>query len=560
MEDYTMTLFEAQKQIVQAAVDAYQHPNIFRDNKIFISGETGVGKTYIGSAIAAKINVAHQVVADAAKRAILIVAPDTVLLKWKRVLIETDPELAADNRIIVMTRPKEFEPLRAGSISIISIKNLHRYIKQYPIDRTATLPFVIFDEVHKIQKSQLDAFAELIELQTSDHRLPMLLLSGTIFNRSWKDLGKLLTLTHPKLLGHVLNTFEVNERLSATPKRTKSIADDPQDEGYSSLFDALPITFAAADFDGYPWRSKTVSELTVVQKLVRKVISATANKLDSDTIYSLPNFISRIWQYISMGIGIDDVQEMSANTDEIKQEIMPISPIPLSKLERTYLAMTRQFYRGSNPQTREMFIMNYLDQPDRSNLLKPRQYGRVDWFSNQQMYYVNFQLKPIPFNHTTKFKQLKTLIDNNQNKRFLIYAHDQSIVKLLCDELGAFTITSDIEQTRYGEYINEQFDSGKTLAVIDPRMISEGIDISADFLVWYQLIDNYNQMLQAQRRVYRLNSTRKSKVYYLIYADTQQERTAKNLSNASKNNAAVHGSKETDNLAQLTGILLDGIK
>ena len=67
-------------------------------------------------------------------------------------------------------------------------------------------------------------------------------------------------------------------------------------------------------------------------------------------------------------------------------------------------------------------------------------------------------------------------------------------------------------------------------------------------------------MLQAQRRVYRLNSTRKSRVYYLIYEDTQQERTAKNLSNAAKNNAAVHGAREEDNLAKLTGILLKGIK
>lgn len=204
--------------------------------------------------------------------------------------------------------------------------------------------------------------------------------------------------------------------------------------------------------------------------------------------------------------------------------------------------------------------MNYLDQPARSNLLKPKQYGRVDWFSDQQMYFVNFRLKPITIQQTAKFHRLQAIIQQAPKKRFLIYAHDSQVIDILCHELHAFTLTDDVDATQYADYINQQFERGHNIAVIDPRMISEGIDISADYLIWYQLIDNYNQMLQAQRRVYRLSSTRKSRVYYLIYEDTQQEATAKNLSNAAKNNAAVHGAREEDNLAKLTGILLKGIK
>ena len=204
--------------------------------------------------------------------------------------------------------------------------------------------------------------------------------------------------------------------------------------------------------------------------------------------------------------------------------------------------------------------MNYLDQPARSNLLKPKQHGRVDWFSDQQMYYVNFRLKPITIQQTAKFHRLQAIIQQAPKKRFLIYAHDTQVIDILCKELNAFTLTNDVDSTEYADYINQQFEQGHNIAVIDPRKISEGIDISADYLIWYQLIDNYNQMLQAQRRVYRLSSTRKSRVYYLIYEDTQQEATAKNLSNAAKNNAAVHGAREEDNLAKLTGILLKGIK
>lgn len=549
-----MQLYQAQANVVQTLINAYQANNIYRDSKIYVSGETGVGKTYIGSAIA-NDELTNQ------HRPVLIVTPSTVVLKWKRVLIETNSDLK--EQIDCITRPKELTAFNK-KITIISVDLLHRWLKQYRhtlINMTdQSLPFLIFDEIHKIQKSQLEAFAHLIAMQTAEHRMPMLLLSGTIFNRSWHDLGQLLTLTHPHLIAHALNIYEISPSLLAMTQRTVNKVNHPSDEGYQNLDDVLPVTISVNDFDFYPWQSHKKSELNDSQRAVKKLMAAAVSKMASSQIYSLSNFISRIWQYISVGIGLDDVQELSSNVDEIKQEVMPIKAIPLSKLERAYLSMTRQFYRGTNKNTREMFIMNYLDQPARSNLLKPKQHGRVDWFSDQQMYYVNFRLKPITIQQTAKFHRLQAIIQQAPNKRFLIYAHDTQVIDILCKELNAFTLTNDVDSTEYADYINQQFEQGHNIAVIDPRKISEGIDISADYLIWYQLIDNYNQMLQAQRRVYRLSSTRKSRVYYLIYEDTQQEATAKNLSNAAKNNAAVHGAREEDNLAKLTGILLKGIK
>lgn len=549
-----MQLYQAQANVVQTLINAYQANNIYRDSKIYVSGETGVGKTYIGSAIA-NDELTNQ------HRPVLIVTPSTVVLKWKRVLTEMNSDLK--EQITCITRPKELTPFNK-KITIISADLLNRWLKQYQhtlINMTdRSLPFLIFDEIHKIQKSQLEAFTYLVAMQTAEHRMPMLLLSGTIFNRSWHDLGQLLALTHPHLIAHALNIYDISPSLLAMTQRTVNKVNHPSDEGYQNLDDVLPVTISVNDFDFYPWQSQKKSELNDSQRAVKKLMAAAVSKMASSQIYSLSNFISRIWQYISVGIGLDDVQELSANVDEIKQEVMPIKAIPLSKLERAYLAMTRQFYRGTNKNTREMFIMNYLDQPARSNLLKPKQHGRVDWFSDQQMYYVNFRLKPITIQQTAKFHRLQAIIQQAPKKRFLIYAHDAQVIDILCQELNAFTLTNDVDSTKYADYINQQFEQGHNIAVIDPRKISEGIDISADYLIWYQLIDNYNQMLQAQRRVYRLSSTRKSRVYYLIYEDTQQEATAKNLSNAAKNNAAVHGAREEDNLAKLTGILLKGIK
>ena len=549
-----MQLYQAQANVVQTLINAYQANNIYRDSKIYVSGETGVGKTYIGSAIA-NDELTNQ------HRPVLIVTPSTVVLKWKRVLTETNSDLK--EQITCITRPKEFVSFNK-KITIISADLLNRWLKQYRHTlinmADQSLPFLIFDEIHKIQKSQFEAFAHLIAMQTAEHRMPMLLLSGTIFNRSWHDLGQLLALTHPHLIAHALNIYDISPSLLAMTQRTVNKVNHPSDEGYQNLDDVLPVTISVNDFDFYPWQSHKKSELNDSQRAVKKLMAAAVSRMASSQIYSLSNFISRIWQYISVGIGLDDVQELSSNVDEIKQEVMPIKAIPLSKLERAYLAMTRQFYRGTNKNTREMFIMNYLDQPARSNLLKPKQHGRVDWFSDQQMYYVNFRLKPITIQQTAKFHRLQAIIQQAPKKRFLIYAHDSQVIDILCQELNAFTLTNDVDSTKYADYINQQFEQGHNIAVIDPRKISEGIDISADYLIWYQLIDNYNQMLQAQRRVYRLSSTRKSRVYYLIYEDTQQEATAKNLSNAAKNNAAVHGAREEDNLAKLTGILLKGIK
>lgn len=547
-----MHLYQAQQSVVNTLTDAYQHENIYRDGKIYVSGETGVGKTYIGSVIAANQVIAHH-------RRVLIVAPSTVVLKWKRVLTEANSSL--EDQISCITRPKELAPL-SSQVTIIAVKYLHQWINRYQdtLAQADQLPFLIFDEIHKIQKSQLVAFANLVELQTSTKRMPMLLLSGTIFNRSWHDLGQLLLLTHPFLVGQMFNMFHISSTLKSMPRFVCDRILHPGDEGYSQLADIFPVTLSMADFDHYPWQSLHRDELSSEQQAIKKLASLATTYFASDKIYSLSNFISQLWQYISVGIGLDDVDELSSSINDVKQEVMPITPIPLSKLEKTYLQMTRQFYRGTNSQTREMFIMNYLDQPARSNLLKPRQFGRVNWVSNQQMYYVNFKLKPITIKETVKFARLQKIIQQAPDKRYLIYAHDSQVIKILCDELNAFTLTDDIDSTQYASYINTQYEQGHNIAVIDPRKISEGIDISADYLIWYQLIDNYNQMLQAQRRVYRLNSTRKSRVYYLIYEDTQQERTAKNLSNAAKNNAAVYGAREEDNLAKLTGILLKGIK
>lgn len=92
-----------------------------------------------------------------------------------------------------------------------------------------------------------------------------------------------------------------------------------------------------------------------------------------------------------------------------------------------------------------------------------------------------------------------------------------------------------------------------------PEKVNVGIDIHAEQLVWYQLMPKLDKVIQAQRRVCRLSSKSKSLVTIMVYDTHYENDRAKQLSEATKNNALTYGVKQKDALAQLTGILLDGI-
>jgi hypothetical protein len=104
--------------------------------------------------------------------------------------------------------------------------------------------------------------------------------------------------------------------------------------------------------------------------------------------------------------------------------------------------------------------------------------------------------------------------------------------------------------------MNEAWEAGVKICVVDPSKVTTGVDLYAEQCVWYQLLPNVADVIQAQRRIRRLSSTTNSVVTYLLYENTYQEELANQLSNVSKFNAATYGVKQTDPLAQLTGFLL----
>lgn len=73
------------------------------------------------------------------------------------------------------------------------------------------------------------------------------------------------------------------------------------------------------------------------------------------------------------------------------------------------------------------------------------------------------------------------------------------------------------------------------------------------------MINNTSDTIQAQRRVRRMDSVDDVDVWYLAYDNTEQESLVRELSEASKANSASYAVQQTDAIAKVTGVLLDGM-
>ena len=81
----------------------------------------------------------------------------------------------------------------------------------------------------------------------------------------------------------------------------------------------------------------------------------------------------------------------------------------------------------------------------------------------------------------------------------------------------------------------------------------------AQNVIWYQVPMDVATIIQANRRVLRLGDKKESKVWYLFYNDTAQEKTIKEVSAAAVNNAAAYSTRLNDNLAKVTRVLFANI-
>lgn len=493
-------LFDAQQRVYDKLIEVTESESYekFLDKSIYISGEMGVGKTYIGGKLVANFKE---------KRSIVIV-PKTVTKKWKDVILGFDDTVdveIVDNVSKVNQHKVEIIPS--------NIRQFKAIIEEI-VESNEEIEMIVYDEFHQCINSRLEIFKSL--LKNNDAML--FLLTGTIFNVRMSVLYTQLALTNPTIVK--VRTQQLKEK-----------------------------------FPGFGSVLKTFSSIYSTQVSL---------------------FMKDIWQYISVSISLDDVGSQS--NDDVEQTILPINYIPLNTEQALTYELAKSALSDNNLDSSAIgkMLSNMIDNPSFDGYFVKKRMKKISKQLKGSAYNKSFKqigqkelvmmpLSKVELRETEKYKKLLELVNEKikEDKRTIVYALDHQLIEQLVEELkkdGIEVITLDkIKPDMYAEHINREYDNGKLVAIVDPTLISVGVDIHADLLVMYQFMDDFNELIQSQRRVYRLSSTRSSEVYYLAYDIPQQKDLVIELSNASKNNAAAYGTQETNSLAQLTGILLSGL-
>lgn len=468
---------------------------------LYLSGEMGVGKTYIASAW-----VVRQLVKDNNQLA-LVVVPKQVLIKWKKVLEQFCKEQNYNGNIVVAKTTSQVVNYETenGDILLVPHERFKNFVEKKVKSEDEKM-LIVFDEVHEVFSTSdrpNSKFFELEKLKQINNNHEMLLLTGTIFNSHWKNVLRLISVTHKELFDKIVNKNYDIDNLEKTSKVLTAIAND----------------------------------------------------------YDISSFIRDFWQYISIELSIDDIKELSNNREDIKQVVLPIKSIDLTEEQKIFTKIIKRNLKYLNISNIEENQMNFIDNPNKDLRISKRvRKSKNNRYSVVSDYMLSFPLLPVDFETTEKWKELKKFIkEKGEDKKYLIYANDPSLIEILVNKLDkSFTIPKGLEKEEFESYFKEQFEINN-IGIVDPRDISTGIDISCDYLIWYQLLDNYSQALQAQRRVYRLSSDKKTEVLFLIYKNTYQEKIAKDISDSAKNNAAIQGTQLKNQLAKLTGIILGDI-
>lgn len=531
----TAVLYPKQEELVNALVKTYNTPNHISDQHLYITGEMGVGKTYMASALAHKLHAKN----------VLIISPKTVTTKWQKVFNQFNPELHLPGIVttkhhqiidpqtnVTIVTPQHLTQHLTKKFTDIDFKKLELLVNQnikgrhnndiyrnfyYSlidsiqtndlIDKQHHYDLVIFDEIHTF-KAQTKPFLGLIFLNLCQHN-KILNLTGTIYNQNLSYLANLLMLTNPRT---------INYAISAN------------------------LAFSDAQYI----------------KLV-------------DILHRSDLFFSSIFKYIAGQISLTDVKENTAkSTDNIQQTIVPPIAIDLSNEQQTWVELAKyqlNHLQRSAKKTDEI-INNYLDQPSQEQPTitthKRTDYAHSFFESIKTMRkaVVGLQLTPIELEQTPKYQQVLKIKKDRPAAKSLIFVNNNKLCKALAKSLPKTkSLPAKLKASQYSDYINNCLKTDTDFIIVTPRQISVGIDITeADQIIWYQIPDDVAKIIQAQRRIYRLTSTKSSRIYYLYYTGTYQEEIIKQVSQASVKNAGSYNVRSTDNLAKITSILLPQIK
>lgn len=466
------TLFGRQETIANEIRDAISSDNFYLSHAAYISGEMGVGKTYITSKIITDLQTDDNFT--------IIIAPKQVSQKWQKVLIDFgaknvqiyNRKNAIDPKGILILQPRDLTP------AYLELSN-------------SQIQLVVYDEIHTLKPNtkpfeNLTGIRPPANMTWGEKTKPMFLgLTGTIFGQNQENLNQILAYTHPNI---------------------------------SPLYSTLDLSV-----------------------------------------------FMMYWSQVAWTISLSDVEShfSSDNSDDIVQEIAPIVPIIPTAEQKLVYEIARLQLTESHFTNVEQSAIQLLDLPE-TKTVKSR-HLKTNRFQTQAHKNVDFSLSyavnDIDFKKTPKYQKLLEILDKPE--KTLVFVNDTKLIAKLAatlteDGVHVATLPKSKKPHEYSQFINDALSTNTDVFIIEPMKISVGVDINtASRIVWYQILSDLNSTIQAQRRVYRLSSTKSSTIHYLAYANTYQEKLIKEISESSKKNALSYGSNDDSNLAKLSGLLFD---
>lgn len=473
-------LYDKQLEVATEIIEKMNHVGGRANGHMYLSGEMGTGKTYMGSYIANHFkNEGYKVIA---------IVPRKVVRKWNSLLDDA-------------TRLKRNDEYLNSDITLLSFEELNVWTKNQKLSYFSEKTLLLIDEVHMAERSKMDAFQRLLNENTGllkdVDELKGLYLTGTIMEGERSKVAQILETTH----AHLAASVDVGQVL------------------YNNF----------------------------------------------------PRFIFDIWSHISVAASMEDIQDLSNNREEVRQDLAPIDYISLTTEQELFTqildaqleSLVSSMRDSSKRQERiDSIKSSYIDNPNKELIYETRTRASVNRLKNGNISHLALPLKEMDIRNTSKYIKLMDIIKNSGDEKILIYANEYDLINnlkeaLVLDGIKAFTIEG-VNEEEYSSYINSAFQNHK-VGIVDPLKVNVGIDIHAEQLVWYQFMEQIDKMIQAQRRICRLSSKGTSLVTLLVYDTPYEVVRANDLSNATKNNAITYGVKQTDALAQLTGILLEGV-
>lgn len=462
-----MELYPRQAEVMQTCLNALNHPTKYNHGRIILAGETGVGKTYITSALLKHF------------KSVIVYCPSSVFKKWQRVIKGFDAR-----KLGVFSTSKNFdqETFNQAPIKLVRYSQKNQFTSCFkgPVD------LVVIDEYSQIKYNK-----DLYDFVEQGQRC--LLLSGTPFN-----------------MKHGVN---VDSLIGLYPELVYS----------------------------YYWKFRLALYYAGDQQM------------------RFMKMLAYIWRFVAVTINLDEVK---INQDDVKQQLS-IYQLALSPEQRAY-------YQLLSRQMSENEVINYLDQMDQSPVYEYRRQKSLLFKDGKKVLepvkgmhqkgkmLLSFLLKPIQLKDTEKYRHLKQLVGKTGNK--LVFVRQDGLRKRLADLLTNDGLTvkvvpKSISKGDLESWINQHIDDYDAL-LINPSRIVYGIDLTTvDMIVWYQLLDKLDEVIQTNRRAYRLSSTKDSTVYFLVYGNTTQDDQLQTLANNYAANAIASGHQEDDPLAKLSDIV-----